>query len=151
MAMNENTKIILAEDDDGHAFLIDKNLKRAGINNEIIRFINGEDLLQYLETLANSDADDSHIPYLLLLDIRMPKIDGYQVLKKIRSNRALYGMLIVMLTTTEDAQEIDNCYKAGCNFYLAKPIDYNKFKEMIFNFGNFLKHLSIPALKHTTE
>lgn len=149
--MNEYTKIILAEDDDGHAFLIDKNLKRAGINNEIIRFINGEELLQHLETLANNNSADSHYPYLLLLDIRMPKIDGYQVLKKIRNNKDLYGMLIVMLTTTEDAQEIDSCYKAGCNFYLAKPIDYNKFKEMIFNFGNFLKHLSIPILKRAAD
>lgn len=149
--MNEHTKIILAEDDDGHAFLIDKNLKRAGINNEIIRFINGEELLQFLDTLSNNNSHESHFPFLLLLDIRMPKIDGYQVLKKIRNNKDLYGILIVMLTTTEDIHEIDSCYKAGCNFYLAKPIDYNKFKEMIFNFGNFLKHLSIPALKQASE
>lgn len=126
--------ILLAEDDDGHAKLTEHGLKNSGISNEIIRFKNGKEVWEYL-TKQNS-LDKS---YLLLLDIKMPIMDGIEVLEKMKSDDELKQIPVIMLTTTEDPREVENCYKIGCNVYITKPVDFEKFTETLKRLGLFLQ------------
>ena len=141
--MNDNVKILIAEDDEGHAKLIEINLRRSGIVNEIIMFNDGEEVIKYL--LKSKALKYGH-PYLLLLDIRMPKMDGIEVLKQIKNDPHLKKMPVIMITTTDDPREIDACHLYGCNSYITKPVEYDKFTDAIRNLGAFLKIVKIPEI-----
>ncbi len=142
--MKKEVVIILAEDDEGHATLIMKNLKRAGVSNEIIHFKDGQETLDYL---MNKNNGRKHgIPYLLLLDIRMPKVDGVEVLRKINEDNDLKKMPVIMITTTDDPREVENCHKLGCSNYITKPVNYDKFVDAIRQLGLFLMVVEIPNI-----
>jgi CheY-like chemotaxis protein len=108
--MTNEVVIIIADDDTGHARLIEKNLQRAGLHNAIVRFENGQDILDFLfrDTPSARRAED--IPYLLLLDIRMPKVDGVEVLRRIKADPELRRLPVIMLTTTDDPREVARCH-----------------------------------------
>jgi CheY-like chemotaxis protein len=146
---NELT-ILIAEDDDGHAELIIENLQDAGINNSIIRFRNGQETLDFFfATPANEEKTPRRVhgrAYMLLLDIRMPMVDGIEVLKQIKADPELRKMPVLMLTTTDDPGEIEKCYSLGCSCYITKPLDYKKFSEILTRLGLFLLVVQIPAL-----
>jgi DNA-binding response OmpR family regulator len=144
--MEREIIVIIAEDDDGHAALIQRNLKRGGIINDTIRFKDGEKLLDYLFNNSASIQHKSDISYLLLLDLRMPKIDGIEVLGQIRRNAVFCNMLVIMLTTTDDPIEVNKCYSLGCNNYIVKPINYEKFVAVIQQLGIFIRMVQIPVL-----
>jgi CheY-like chemotaxis protein len=144
--MEKEVIILIAEDDDGHATLIQKNLKRAGIVNEIIRFKDGEQVLDYLFRKGNGEKRKNGNPYLLLLDIRMPKIDGIEVLKRVKADDELKKMPVMMLTTTDDPREVEHCHKLGCSNYVTKPIDYDKFVDAVRKLGLFLLIIQIPTI-----
>jgi CheY-like chemotaxis protein len=147
--MNHEMIILIAEDDDGHAKLIKKNIENAGITNEIIRFVNGEEVLNFLFN-TNMGEDKPHFkqgtPYVLLLDIRMPRVDGIQVLEKIKADSELQKLPVIMLTTTDDPREVDICHQLGCNNYITKPLDYDKFIDVIRKLGFFLKIVKVPII-----
>lgn len=134
--------ILIAEDDAGHFALVKKNLWRTCADAEIIRFRNGKELLDFF--FNNQGQQHLHSGrYLLLLDIKMPLIDGISALEKLRSNPELKKMPVFMLTTTNNPDEINHCYRAGCNFYIVKPSDYMQFMKAIEHLGAFL---SMPGL-----
>lgn len=141
--MRKELKIILAEDDEGHATLIRKNLKRAGLLNEIIHLRDGKETLDYLEQSKEKKED---IPSLLLLDIKMPKIDGIEVLRKVKTDNILKKMPVIMITTTDDPREINMCHDLGCSNYITKPINYEKFVDAIRKLGLFLLVVEVPDL-----
>ncbi len=144
---NETT-LLIAEDDDGHAELIIDNLREAGFNNEIIRFQDGQELINFITAISETGRASAHgNSYLLLLDIRMPKVDGVEVLRRIKSLPELQKMPVIMLTTTDDPKEIDKCYELGCNFYITKPVDYDRFSEMLDRLALFLMVIQLPDLK----
>ncbi len=147
--VNELT-ILIAEDDDGHAELIIENLRDAGINNQIVRFRNGQEALDFF---FNEHQLNSTYPvrihgqaYMLLLDIRMPKVDGVEVLRQIKADPELKKMPILMLTTTDDPREIEKCYSLGCSCYITKPLDYKQFSDTLTRLGLFLLVVQIPQL-----
>lgn len=146
--MTEEMVILIAEDDDGHAKLIKKNIESAGIKNEMIRFLDGEDVLNFLygKTENGKPKMKKDIPYVLLLDIRMPKIDGIQVLEKIKADEGLKKIPVIILTTTDDPKEVEKCHELGCNNYITKPLDYDKFVDVIRKLGFFLKIVKIPSV-----
>lgn len=131
--------IAIVEDDDGHAHLIEKNLRRAGVNNAIERFPNGGDFWRYL-----SSNDDSAKPHLVLLDLNMPELDGYEVLKRMKADDRFRTIPVIILTTTDDTREIERCYEAGCNVYITKPVEYGKFSEAIRELGLLLNVMAMP-------
>jgi CheY-like chemotaxis protein len=145
--MNNNVVIIIAEDDEGHATLITRNLRKAGVMNQILHFVNGAEVLDFLLKKGDGPHRETGIPYLLLLDIRMPKIDGVQVLGEIKKNEELKKMPVIMVTTTDDPREIKNCHELGCNCYIAKPVDYEKFVNAIKQLGLFLLVVQVPELE----
>lgn len=144
--MKKEVVIVTAEDDLGHAELIKKNLKRAGIRNEIIHFKDGEETLNFLFQKGSGPHRESGRPYLLLLDIRMPKIDGVEVLTQIKQDNELKKMLVIMITTTDDPYEVEKCHGLGCNNYIMKPVIYEKFVEAIKHLGMFLLVVEIPKI-----
>jgi len=141
--------ILIAEDDDGHAELIVENLRDAGINNQIIRFRNGQEALDFFfnEPQPGTAAVRTHgQAYMLLLDIRMPKVDGVEVLRQIKADPELKKMPVLMLTTTDDPREIEKCYSLGCSCYITKPLDYKQFSDTLTRLGLFLLVVQIPQL-----
>ena len=138
----------MAEDDEGHASLIEKSLKKAGIKKEIIHFRDGQSLLDYLYTCKNEIAKNKISP-LLLLDIRMPQVNGLEVMKIIKHDEILQNMQIIVITTTDDPFEIIKCYKYGCNIYITKPIVYEKFQKTFYNLGRYLLNMRSPYLNTT--
>ncbi len=142
--MNNNTKfkILIAEDDEGHAKLIKKNIMASGVENEILTFSNGEKVLDYIYNDISRIRESNGFLYILLLDIRMPKVDGIEVLRKIKSNKDLKKIPVIMITTTDDPKEIEECNFLGCNYYINKPVDYEKFVEIITKLGSFIKTLN---------
>ena len=144
--MKNEVKIIIAEDDQGHAALIKKNLKRSGLANEFIHFTDGEATLEYLFKKGRESERATGVPLLLLLDIKMPKVDGIEVLRQVKNDPELRKIPVTMITTTDDPREVENCYKLGCSSYITKPIDYDKFVEAIRKLGLYLMVVEIPDI-----
>jgi len=130
--------ILLAEDDDGHAELIISSLRDAGVLNEVVRFTNGEKVLNFFFGNDSSAAARTENPYLLLLDIRMPRCDGITVLKQLKKDERLRKIPIVVLTSTDDPAEIERCYALGCSAYVTKPLRFGDFAERLRKLGMFL-------------
>ncbi len=140
----KDVTILLVEDDPGHARLIEKNLRRANITNEIIVLDDGQKAVDYI--FCEGDYKDIKCPepLLILLDLNLPVLDGVQVLERIKSDDSAKHIPVVVLTTTDDAIEIDRCYELGCNIYVTKPVNYDRFAEAIRKLGLFLSIVHVP-------
>ena len=145
MENHELVTILIAEDDDGHARLIKERLEAAGVNNPQIRFRDGQEAWDYISRSGDAGRQPDK-PYLLLLDIRMPGLDGIEVLRRIKSSPQLKKLPVIMLTTTDDPREVDTCYELGCNSYLTKPVAFAQFSEVIRRLGLFLSVVRITNL-----
>jgi CheY-like chemotaxis protein len=145
--MNEIHTILIADDDDGHAFLVEDNLRRGGVKTEFLRFSDGQEALDFLFGRTVQPAFDPQKGYLLLLDIRMPKVDGVAVLQQIKSDPGLRSLPVIMLTTTEDPREVDRCHQLGCNIYIHKPVSFESFADAIAQLGRLVSLAQIPRLK----
>jgi CheY-like chemotaxis protein len=144
--MTEQVRIIVAEDDEGHAALIRKNLQRAGIHNQILHFPDGQATLDYLFRTCRDHEGGRGVPLLLLLDIRIPKVDGVEVLRRIKEHTQLKKIPVIMITTTNDPREVEHCHALGCSNYITKPVDYDKFVNAIRKLGLFLMVVEVPAV-----
>jgi CheY-like chemotaxis protein len=137
-------RILLAEDDDGHANLVQRNLVRSGIANDIVRAHNGQEALDYIHRRGAHADRDLNGPLLLLLDINMPLVDGTAVLGAIKASEATAKIPVIMLTTTDDPREIQRCYELGCSVYVSKPVEYERFVEAVKRLGLFLQIVAVP-------
>ncbi|MEK7684219.1 MAG: response regulator [Verrucomicrobiota bacterium] len=144
--MTREVVILIAEDDSGHARLIERNLTRAGLNNQIEGFANGQEILDFLFLQGEARQRIQDTPYLLLLDIRMPKVDGAEVLRQIKQDPELRKIPVLMLTTTDDPREVERCHALGCSNYIVKPVDYDKFAEAIKQLGLFITLVQVPGI-----
>lgn len=140
----EDVIVIIAEDDEGHASLIIKNLNRVRAMNNYLHFKDGQEVLDFLFRRGKGPHRESGKAYLLLLDIRMPKVDGVEVLRQIKEDPDLSKMPVIMLTTTDDPQEIEKCHKLGCSAYVTKPVDYDNFTDAMKKLGSFLTAVRVP-------
>ena len=116
--MKEEVMILIVEDDDGHARLIEKNLRRAGIRNELLRFQDGQQILDFLLRRGEGRKREDNTPYLMLLDMRIPKIDGVEVLRQVKQDPELRKIPVIMLTTTDDPRDVDACHRLGCSQHI---------------------------------
>jgi len=137
--------ILLAEDDEGHASLMQRNLKRAGIVNDLIHVRDGQEALDFMRCKGAFAERVTNGPLLLLLDINMPRIDGVEVLRQVKTDERLSKTPVVMLTTTDDPREVDRCYQLGCSVYITKPVMYEEFIEAIKRLGLFLAIVKVPS------
>ncbi|MGV3512540.1 MAG: response regulator [Novosphingobium sp.] len=134
--------IVMVEDDEGHARLIEKNIRRAGISNPIHHFTDGTTALDYLWNDPRGPAKNG--PALVLLDLNLPDMSGIDILARIKGDAQLRRTPVVVLTTTDDKVEIQRCYDMGCNVYITKPVNYENFAEAIRQLGLFLSVIQVP-------
>ncbi len=145
---SELVTIILAEDDDGHAQLVQRNLRRAGLLNGFCRVRDGQELLDWLGSETDHGRNMGQA-VVVLLDINMPRIDGIEALRRIKANPATQRIPVIMLTTTDDPREIDRCYELGCNVYITKPVEPEAFIDAIRRLGLFLQIVERPRNGHS--
>ena len=138
--------IVMIEDDEGHARLIEKNIRRAGILNDIRHFTDGTTALEYLFHAPDGPAKSG--PALVLLDLNLPDMSGTDILAKIKEESSpLRRAPVVVLTTTDDKVEIQRCYDLGCNVYITKPVNYENFAQAIRQLGLFLSVIQVPGVE----
>jgi CheY-like chemotaxis protein len=136
--------IVMIEDDEGHARLIERNIRRAGVNNEIIPFRDGTSALAYLLGPDGSGEANARRHLLILLDLNLPDMTGIDILEKVKSNPHTKRSPVIVLTTTDDAREVQRCYDLGANVYVTKPVNYEGFATAIRQLGLFFSVIQVP-------
>jgi CheY-like chemotaxis protein len=144
MNSQQPVNIVMIEDDEGHARLIEKNIRRAGISNTLHHFTDGESGLRFL--FEDESGPQYNGPALVLLDLNLPDMSGTDILEKVKSDATLRKTPVVVLTTTDDKQEIQRCYDLGCNVYITKPVNYENFADAIRQLGLFLSVIQVPSI-----
>ena len=118
LKLRKEIVLFIVEDDQGHYLLIKNCLRRAGIDNEIVWFEDGQAAMDYV---FSENSLDSSKRYIMLLDIRMPKVDGLKVLEQLKQNDVTKEIPVIMLTTSEDRDVARQCYELGCFAHIIKP------------------------------
>ncbi len=136
--------IVMIEDDEGHARLIEKNIRRAGVNNQIIPFQNGTEAVNFLLGSDGSGEASAGRQLLILLDLNLPDMTGVDILEKVKGNVHTKRSPVVVLTTTDDEREVQRCYDLGANVYITKPVDYENFANAIRQLGLFFSVMKVP-------
>jgi CheY-like chemotaxis protein len=143
--MGKEVTIVMIEDDEGHARLIEKNVRRAGVSNAIVPFSNGTEALDYILGKDRSGDASRDRSLLILLDLNLPDMTGVDILAKVKTNPHTKRLPVVVLTTTDDAGEIQRCYDLGANVYITKPVDYENFANAIRQLGLFFAVIQVPS------
>ncbi|MBP2230454.1 CheY-like chemotaxis protein [Azospirillum agricola] len=136
--------IVMIEDDEGHARLIEKNIRRAGVTNEILPFTDGTSALAHLFGPDGTGEASAGRAFLILLDLNLPDMTGVDILARVKTNPYTKRFPVVVLTTTDDRQEIQRCYDLGANVYITKPVNYESFANAIRQLGLFFSVIQIP-------
>lgn len=128
--------ILLIEDSEQDEILTIRALQKNKVKNEIIVARDGAEAIDYL---FNSQHESylEHLPQLILLDLKIPKIDGLEVLKEIRNNPRTKIVPVVVLTTSKEEQDVISSYQLGANSYVRKPVDFQEFSEVVKNLGTY--------------
>ena len=138
-------RLIMVEDDAGHAALIQKNLQRAGVAKPIVHLQDGAEALEYFfHEGKTTDAEKQ----LVLLDLNLPKVDGYEVLRRLKEDEKTRNIPVIILTTTDNPREVNRCYEMGCNVYITKPISYENFSDSIRKLGLMVSVVKVPITQH---
>jgi CheY-like chemotaxis protein len=145
LGSEQPVQIVMIEDDEGHARLIEKNIRRAGVTNTITPFGNGTDAVRFLFGADGSGLVNKSKPLLILLDLNLPDMSGVDILQRVKNNEHLKRVPVVVLTTTDDVAEIQRCYDFGCNVYITKPVNYDSFAHAIRQLGLFFSVIQVPA------
>lgn len=135
---NNVVEILLVEDNPDDADLTMRALKKYGLGNHLLHLEDGEEALHYIFGEKNS------IPKLILLDLKMPKVDGLEVLRKIKADEQKKVIPVVVLTSSKEDQDIVESYKLGVNAYIVKPVNLDKFIKAVAEVGLFWLVLNQP-------
>lgn len=139
-------KILLVEDNPSDIGLTRRALEKSHIANELIVVEDGQEALDYLFGAGQSAGlKVTELPALILLDLKLPKVDGLEVLRRVRSDPNLYRLPVVVLTTSTEEQDIIQSYHLGANSYIRKPVDFNQFAEAVQHLGLYWLLLNEPA------
>jgi CheY-like chemotaxis protein len=142
--MNPAISVLIAEDNDGHATLMQRNLRRAGLLAEFVHLRDGQELLDYIYRREAWEHRRVHGQMTMLLDLNMPRLGGFEVLRRLKTDKSLARIPVFVLTTTDSPAEIDHCYKLGAAACLVKPVDYGAFGAMIQRLAEFLMTVEMP-------
>ncbi len=128
----EHLEIVLIEDNPEDAELTIRALRKHGLANNLIHFEDGEEALKFLFSAAVKS-----LPKLILLDMKMPKVDGLDVLRKIKADATLKVIPVVMLTSSKEEKDIIDSYQLGVNAYIVKPVEFDQFVKVVADLGLF--------------
>lgn len=143
-ALGREVTIVMVEDDEGHARLIEKNIRRAGVSNEIVPARDGRTALDLILGEDRSGRASEGRYLLILLDLNLPDMTGLDILERVKGNPHTRHLPVVILTTTDDAAEIKRCYDLGANVYITKPVEYDSFANAIRQLGLFFSVMQVP-------
>ncbi|WP_454060971.1 response regulator [Candidatus Nitrospira salsa] len=144
--MTQLPVILIVEDEDGHAALIERNLERSGVTYKSMRLRDGQEALDFLFQRGEGAVRIQNCPYILLLDINLPKVSGLEVLRQIKSHTELRKIPVTILSTTDDPQDVALCYALGCSYYITKPTEPEVFKSVITRLGQLLNIVKVPRI-----
>jgi len=140
-----NVEILFVEDSQDDAALTIRALQKSGFTNKLHHVIDGAAALDFVYCRGvYSDRNDQEFPKLILLDLKMPKVSGLQVLEKIKSDPMLKSIPVVMLTSSNEGPDIENCFALGANSYIVKPVDSDNFFNAVKEIGLYWMILSQP-------
>ena len=136
----QGLKIVLVEDDDGHAILIQRSLSPLRPQNQIVRVSDGQQAVDYL-----FESHETSEPTVVFLDLNLPVLDGYQVLERLKADHKTRKIPVVIISTTDDTREMERCYDLGANAYISKPLEFKHFTHTMRSLGEFLSVVTVPA------
>ncbi|HEX7475564.1 MAG TPA: response regulator [Dehalococcoidales bacterium] len=140
--------ILLVDDNENDVFLAQRALKKSNIANEVVVASDGQEALDYLFGNGKYTGRDlTQMPVVILLDLKMPKVDGFEVLRQIRANPQTKLLAVVCLTSSKLEIDIIKGYSEGCNAYVTKPVDFDQFAEAVKQLGLFWLVLNQPPPK----
>jgi two-component system, response regulator len=139
-------QILLVEDNPNDRILTERAFKKSNLGNELVTVADGEEALHYL--LGTNDVAPKPLPVLVLLDLKLPKVDGLEVLQKIRSNERTRLLPVVVLTSSVEQDDLVRSYQLGVNSYVRKPVDFNQFVEAVQRLGLYWLILNESPLGH---
>jgi CheY-like chemotaxis protein len=143
--MSRGFRVVIAEDDEGHATLVRRHLKRAGLASEPIHLRDGQELLDYVYQRAAWASRDGHHALALIVDLKMPRLGGFEVLERLKGDEDLSRIPVFVLTTSDTPAEIDRCYSLGASACLVKPVDYGAFSHLVQRLAEFLMVVHLPS------
>ncbi|MGZ3836977.1 MAG: response regulator [Flavisolibacter sp.] len=145
MKMKEQVDILLVEDNPNDAELTIRALKKNNILNNILHLEDGEEVLHYIfGTGKYTERDTQEIPRVILLDLKMPKIDGLDVLKQLKSNEKTKVIPVILLTSSKEDRDIMEGYKLGVNSYIVKPVGFENFVKAVSDIGFYWLLMNQP-------
>lgn len=137
--------ILLVEDNPDDELLTVRALRKNKILNEVVVARDGVEALDYLlSTSAHVEDNGAQRPQLVLLDLKLPKVDGLEVLRRIRADERMYTLPVVILTSSKEQQDIVESYRLGCNSYVRKPVDFEEFIRAARQLGLYWLLLNEP-------
>jgi len=139
-AFTEPFTLVLVEDDEGHARLISRNLQRTGVRNPIVRLKNGEEALNWLFGAQGQ-------PCVVILDLNLPDIDGFEILHRLKTDVRTRDMPVIVLTTTDHPNDIERCFALGCDGFLTKPVGHDAFAAHLDKLGLALSVVPVSPLR----
>lgn len=134
--------ILLVEDDDGHAVLIQRSLRPVDFPIQVVRVADGQKALDFIHGPDRQEIDG---PLVVFLDLNLPVIDGYKVLQTLKGDTETRRIPVVVITTTDDRREMEKCYDLGANAYVSKPLEFDRFSTTMQSLGQFLTVVTIPS------
>ncbi len=137
--------VLLVEDDPAHTALIEQNLRRGGIHNDIVSLSDGHQALDYLYGRGEFKGRPRAASLLMLLDLKIPGVDGIQVLETVKADPELQNIPVIIVTASSEQEEIERCYKLGCNLYIPKPVEYESFASIIRELGLLMIVTALPS------
>jgi CheY-like chemotaxis protein len=143
--MTATLSVVMAEDDEGHATLVRRNLKRAGLASDPVHLRDGQEMLDYIYRRGPYSNRPPHDALVLLVDLNMPRLGGLQVLERLKTDELLTRIPIIVLSTSDDPVELDRCYSLGAAACIVKPVEYAAFSEVVQRLAQFLLMARIPG------
>ena len=152
MNFDEEIEILLVEDNVSDAELTIRALKKKNLANKLIHLKNGAEALDFLFARGNYEGRDPlKVPKVILLDLKMPKVNGMEVLAKIRAEEKTKNIPVVVLTSSNEDPDIKSCYALGVNSYIVKPVDFDNFVKAVSELGFYWLLLNQSPLPTTTK
>lgn len=142
---NEEVEIVLVEDNDDDVELIKRTLKKHNLANHIVRLKDGAEALAFL--LGEGGSGLAAVPRLILLDVKLPKLDGIEVLRRLKADARTKTVPVVMLTSSDQERDIKNAYELGANSFVTKPIHFEEFSKAVAELGLYWMMLNIPPAR----
>lgn len=145
MAKIQDVEVILVEDSQSDAELAIRALKKRNLGNQFIHLKNGQEALDFIFCKGSySDRDINNSPKVILLDLKMPKVNGIEVLEQIKADERTKSIPVVVLTSSKEDPDIRRCYELGVNSYIVKPVEFDNFVKAVSELGMYWLILNNP-------